>query len=110
MTIKFYTKPYSIFLQRNTTYFLNKPCTKQSAHVYLIFSTLLRELKYSLALTELGEKCRQKCLVCKLQNVPSLNSFTQTILLNSDRKASGSTLHFHHNEASAEDTTMPKQH
>jgi len=25
MIIKFYTKPYSIFLQRNGTYFLNKP-------------------------------------------------------------------------------------
>ena len=25
ITIKFYTKPYSIFLQRNGTYFLNKP-------------------------------------------------------------------------------------
>jgi len=25
LIIKFYTKPYSIFLQRNSTYFLNKP-------------------------------------------------------------------------------------
>jgi len=25
ITIKFYTKPYSIFLQRNGTYFLNNP-------------------------------------------------------------------------------------
>jgi len=25
ITIKFYTKPFSLFLQRNGTYFLNKP-------------------------------------------------------------------------------------
>ena len=30
ITIKFYTKPYSIFLQRNGTYVLNKP--RNSAH------------------------------------------------------------------------------
>ena len=62
--------------------------------------------------TELGEKCRQKvpCVWKLKKNVPSLNPFMQTILLNSDRKASGSTLHFHHNEASVEGTSLPVQH
>lgn len=60
--------------------------------------------------TELGEKCRQEVpCVETSKNVPSLNSFMQTILLNSDRKASGSTWHFNHNGASVEGTSSPSR-
>ena len=39
ITIKFYTKPYSIFLQRNGNYFLNKPRKKRN--IPLVASRLL---------------------------------------------------------------------